>query len=110
MLGHTSLLTESYAYLPSGFSVPAASLSPVSTQRTVDGIQCVAQPIAEQVEPEHGESDGDAREEHHPGIGAVITLRLVDHVAPGGRGRLHADADEAQRRLDEHGRGDTQRG
>jgi hypothetical protein len=70
------------------------------------GVQRVAQPIAQQVEPDHRQHDRDAREQDQPGRGAVVGLALVDHAAPAWRRRLDADPQEAQRRFrQDHGAG-----
>src|SRR5579885_1504861 len=66
------------------------------------GVQRVAQAVAEQVEAEHRQHDGQAGEEHKPGRAAIVALSFVDHPAPGGRGRLDADAQEAERCLEQH--------
>src|SRR5205085_9846459 len=57
--------------------------------------QRIAQPIADKVEAHHGEGDHDAREDRQPGIEREVALRVVQHVAPTGRGRLDTVAKEA---------------
>src|SRR5215468_3871122 len=60
------------------------------------GVEDVAQAVSEQVESQHGDHDGDAGEDGDPGRGFQIGPPLVQHVAPGGRGRLGGEAEVAE--------------
>src|SRR3954463_7092560 len=86
----------------------ASSLSAARVER-------VLQPVAHQVEGEHGEQQGEPGEQHVPPRIGELARRLGDHRAPRRCRPLHADAEERQRRLeqdvhrDEQGRVDDQR-
>src|SRR6185503_18975928 len=69
-----------------------------STQRRVEG---VAQAVAEQVEAEHGDEDGQAGEGGDPPRRGEELAAFHDHVAPAGQRRLGAEAEIAEARLDE---------
>src|SRR5437588_8917565 len=64
-------------------------------------VEVFAQAVAEEVEGEHGERNGEARREH--GVGGAHerreVARLVEHHAPRGRGRRHAQTQKRERRL-----------
>src|SRR5262245_51507312 len=64
------------------------------------GMEADAQPVAEELARQHDEQDAQSGEHREPPLprhqgGA----RLREHEAPGGLGRGHPDAQEAQRRL-----------
>src|SRR5581483_922990 len=62
----------------------------------------VPQRITEEVEPEDGEADGEAREDRQPGrLLHERSTGAAEHQSPRRRGRLGADAQEAERGLDE---------
>src|SRR5688572_17739661 len=61
------------------------------------GVEDVAQAVAQQVEGEDGDHDGDAGEDGDPGGGLEIGAPLIQHVAPGRRGRLGGQPEVAQR-------------
>src|SRR5262245_23525826 len=63
-------------------------------------IEIVAQAVAEQVEGEHREADGGAREQDHPRRLAIEVGGVArEHQAPG-RGRLgHAEPEKGERGL-----------
>ena len=65
------------------------------------GVERVSQPVADEVHREHGDEDRDAGRDPVPGQVAQDEqlLRVVEHVAPGGRRRLHADAQVRERGL-----------
>src|SRR5262249_29490446 len=65
-------------------------------------IRCVAQPVAEQVEAQHGDEDGQAGERGDPpGRGQELPA-LDDHVAPARQRRLSPETEVAQGRLDQN--------
>src|SRR4051794_12672744 len=72
-------------------------------------IEGVTQPIAEQVESQHCDEDGHAREEHEV-PDRVEPGRFREHAAPAGRRRADAHAEERQRRLEQDVRRDQQGG
>src|SRR5215208_7039623 len=57
-------------------------------------VEVLAQAVAEEVEGEDGERDGEPRGEHRVRRAAEggEVARLFEHHAPGGRGRRHAEA------------------
>jgi len=76
---------------------------PSASEPRVDG---VADAFAQQVVAQHRDQDGHAREEREPPRNAERALAEREDVAPAGRGRLHPDAQERERRLHQHGRRD----
>ena len=64
-------------------------------------IEPVAQGVAEQVEAEHGERDGDAREDRDPRRALGVFRPAPQHQAPGRDRLLHAEAEKRQRRLEQ---------
>src|SRR5207248_2618244 len=73
-------------------------------------VERVANPVAEQVEGEHGDRDGETREEHEPPRRDEVRDRVGQHVAPRRRGGRDADAEEAERGLDDDGDTEVRRG
>ena len=73
-------------------------------------VEAVAQPVAEQVEPEHRDRDREAREHREAGSGEQQLLALLQHPAPRRGGRRGAEAEERQRRLGQHRDGEADRG
>ena len=71
------------------------------------GVERVAQAVAHEVEGEHGDQDGEAREGHHPPGAQDELARVGQHGAPFGRRRLGAEAEEAQGRGVEDGVGEA---
>ncbi len=68
------------------------------------GVEPVAEAVAEEVEGEHGERDGEAGEQDHPGRRLVeIRARARQHQAPGRRRLSHAEPEERQARLEQDG-------
>ncbi len=83
-------LLDEVARLPSD-----EALSPAATvQSMAPTIQRVAQPVAEEIDGEHGREDQNPRRQRHPGRGADPRRRGVEHVAPGRDRRLHTEAQE----------------
>src|ERR1035441_1141846 len=72
-------------------------------------VQSVLQSVAEQVEREHGQQQGKAREGHLPPSGVEDRRRRGDHLAPAGGRRTDADAEERQRSLQQDVQRDKQR-
>src|SRR5262249_44567373 len=65
------------------------------------GVEDVAQAVADQVEREHGDHDGDPGEHGDPRRRLEIRPSLIQHVAPRGRGRLSREAEVGKRGLDQ---------
>ena len=65
-------------------------------------VEDVPQGVAQEVERQDQDKNGKPR--HHGQEWVLIEhrIRLLEHVAPRGRGWLDADADEAERRLDQN--------
>src|SRR2546426_1618459 len=62
----------------------------------------VPQSITEEVEAQHGQADRQAREDREPrGLLHERAARAAEHQAPGGRGRLSPQPEEAQRCFDQ---------
>src|SRR4051812_10584924 len=73
-------------------------------------VEDVADAVAEHVEGEDGEEDGDAGTDAHPPEAvAEVGAGVVDVRAPGGRRRLGAEAEETETRLGKDGEGDAER-
>src|SRR5205814_960652 len=69
-------------------------------------IQSLADAIAQQVEAEHGQEDGDARPQGQPGSAVDVLLSDGQHLAPGGggrAGRLDTDTEEGEAGLCQNG-------
>src|SRR5438477_12508889 len=60
------------------------------------GIEGIAQAVAHDVAGERQQQDRNPGKEHQPGRAQEIGLALVDDIAPGGRGRAHAYAEEGE--------------
>src|SRR6266446_7910437 len=66
------------------------------------GIPRVSKSITEEIEAEHGQADGQPREDRQPRrLLHERAAGAAQHQAPGRDGRLGAEAEEAQRRFDE---------
>ena len=63
------------------------------------GIERVAQGVAEEIGAQHGDDDGQPGKRDQPPRRAEVLAALAQHAAPAGRRRLHAQAEEAERRL-----------
>ena len=74
------------------------------------GVVPVAQPVAEQVEPEHGQGDRDAGVDREARRGEQQLLALLQHPAPRRGRRRGAEPEEGQRRLGQDGDGERHRG
>src|SRR5690349_20482306 len=59
-------------------------------------VERVAQPVAGEVEAQHGETDHGARVDGHPRRIEHVGLRVVQHIAPARRRRLDAVAEIAE--------------
>src|SRR3954464_2097530 len=60
------------------------------------GVEGILQAVADDVERQHGDQQGQARERHEPPRVLEDGRRVGDHGAPRGLGRIHADAEERQ--------------
>src|SRR3989338_7243165 len=79
------------------------------------GVQRVAEPVAEEVEADHHDHDGEPGDRGDVGGDDEVTPGVGEHGAPLGRGRLDAEAEKreaggreehrrhAERRLDDDG-------
>src|SRR5687767_9629738 len=65
------------------------------------GVERIAQPLAEEVEPHDRDEDRDGGRDREPLHGAGVRLGFVQHRAPRRRGRDDADAEVAEHRLDD---------
>jgi hypothetical protein len=56
------------------------------------GIQVIAQGISQEVDPQHGKHDGEARKDGNPGGGGRELLGAsLQHQSPSRNGLLHAE-------------------
>src|SRR5713101_5710248 len=62
------------------------------------GVESIAQGVAEEADAEHGERDGEAREDRDPRRrGSVFLGAPLQHQAPGGGRLLHTEAEIRER-------------
>src|SRR5471030_3197088 len=61
------------------------------------GIECIAQPVAEQVDHQDRNQNGKPRHGHDPPRTFDVITRRREHCAPLRRRRLHAEAEKAER-------------
>lgn len=54
------------------------------------GVECVAQPVADEVDAQHCQHDEDTGEKPQPPRCVHVLQRAIHHVAPACRRRLHA--------------------
>lgn len=54
-------------------------------------VELVPQKVAQNVETYHGNADGEAGNDHHPGGRVDVRAVLADHRTPRGGGRLYAE-------------------
>src|SRR5437868_4087071 len=80
-----------------------AILAPPSRQ---PGIERGAEPVAEEVEAQHGHEDRDAGREAEPGRDLEVLVALAQHRAPARGRRADPDAEERERRLGDDRRAD----
>src|SRR5438034_9119963 len=73
-------------------------------------IEQVAEGVAHQVEGEHRQHDRQARERRDPRAALDVLPALAEDVAPAGRGRWDAKAEEREAGLRPNGRRDVERG
>src|SRR5579859_2491086 len=66
-------------------------------------IERIAEPVADQVEAQDSQEDGEAGKEREPGRLADELPSETEHGAPGGRRRLGAEAEKAQRGFGQDG-------
>src|SRR5206468_5092939 len=74
------------------------NLSRRAAQRGIDG---VPEPVAEEVEAEHRQEDRDAGKRRDPPRRQEMLPALHEHVAPARQGRLGAEAEIREARLDQ---------
>jgi hypothetical protein len=67
-------------------------------------VERVPQPVADEVERQHAQRHRRGREEHQVRRLEQVRARIVQHRPPGGRRRLHAQPQEAQRGLRQYRR------
>src|SRR5215831_16501179 len=68
------------------------------------GVPRVAERVAEQIEAEHGETDGQARKDREPRrLLHERAAGAAQHEPPGRRGRLGTEPEEAERGLNQNG-------
>src|SRR5438105_11135356 len=77
------------------------TVAPLSRRAAQRGVEGVAQAVAEQVEAEHGDEDGQAGEGGDPPRRGEELAAFHDHVAPARQRRLGAEAEVTQAGLDE---------
>src|SRR5690606_13680427 len=77
--------------VPGAYPTEAAA-----SQRFLLRIQRVPQTVADDVEGQHRDGDGQARVHRQPRVAQDVVHTGFDHVAPAGPRRLHAQAQEAQ--------------
>jgi hypothetical protein len=61
------------------------------------GVESIAPGIAQEIEGQHGDHDGERREDEHVRGVEEVAAGIVEHGAPPGDGREDAEAEEAQR-------------
>src|SRR5262245_36258568 len=66
------------------------------------GIEEIPQAVTEQVDGEHGQEEGKAREHGDPGGGGEKGLTVGEHGPTGDRGRLGSEPQEGQAGLGDH--------
>src|SRR5579884_2298038 len=92
-------------------SAPLPSAMPSALQRP--RVEGVAERVADVVEGEHGHQDQQPRPERveePDGAAVELLVALVEQRPPGGGGLTDADTEERQRRLQEDGGADGERG
>src|SRR3954470_2360366 len=72
----------------------------------VMGVEGVREGVPEQVEREDRDHDREAGQDHEARVRVVVAEVLADHLAPRGGRQWDAHAEERQRRLEQHRRGD----
>lgn len=73
-------------------------------------IELVTKSIPDEVEGEHGEHDGDSREEDEVRSVEQVGAAIVKHGAPTWGGRGYAESEKAQGRFSKHGSGHADSG
>src|SRR5712692_9564007 len=107
---------KSQSVLPPARPAPARGIFAAAIRSGGLRVEQVAQPVAQEVEAEHRESDGATGEDREQWVQGKKVLRLLQHEPPGGIGRLRAEPEigqarfgqdrhrEARRRLDDERR------
>src|SRR3984893_7629206 len=83
------------------------SMRPLDFQARVER---VAEPVAEEIDAEDGDENGQAREGREPPRRGEVHATVGEHAAPGRGGRLDAQAQEGQRGLDDDDAGHVEGG
>src|SRR6266511_5933660 len=91
-----------------GAAVAVMRWSPL-VSRLEARVERVAEPVADQVDPEHGERDRGAGEDGAPPVVGQVVSSLAQHRAPLRRRRLRAEAEEAEAGGGQNRACDTQR-
>src|SRR5262245_16687476 len=73
-------------------------------------IERVPKAVAEEVEAQHGDEDGEPREEREPRVGLDERDVGLEIPPPARRGRLRAQPQERERGFDDDGGRDSERG
>src|SRR5918993_2421310 len=85
-----------------------ATMQALGARSRVEG---VPQAVAHEVDPDHGDRDGHAREERPPPVAPdEVLLRARQRRAPGDVGGPHTEVEEAHEGLEDDGVGHDQRG
>src|SRR5262245_24860618 len=82
----------------SRFAGRMTSPSPIALDAEL-GVEDVAQPVPDEVDAQRGEGQREAGERGQPPRDVEEIAALREHAAPGGRGRLDAEAEERDGRL-----------
>lgn len=69
------------------------------------GVKIVAQAVADEIEGEDAQCEGNSREEHQVGRLEEVRTGVVEHGSPGRSGRLDAEAEKAERGFGEYSGG-----
>jgi oligopeptide/dipeptide ABC transporter ATP-binding protein len=77
-------------------SSPPASRRGDGSSPPRTGVEDVAEAVAQEVEPEDHQEQGQARPQHQEGVTAEVRPRLREHGPPLGGRRLHPEAEEGE--------------
>lgn len=72
-------------------------------------VERVSHAVPDIIERQHRDDEHDTGGKRQPGGKKDVLLGVGEHVAPGGGGRLDAEAQERERRLDQNGRAHLKR-
>src|SRR5215470_11702682 len=91
-------------------SFTRAERGPPGSVAAHPGVEEVSQRVADDVEGEDGEHDGETRERGDPRAAPDVLTPVAQDIAPGGRGRGNAQAEERETRLGADSRRDVEGG